>query len=109
MKIVGAAANEVFGIKALDLLGLNHEDVFASLQAAGDLEEGLLGDDEAELFEKFGADDGVADAGFVLEADEDHTFRGAGTLAADDVARDADDLAVASAGDIDGAPGVWQA
>ena len=97
MEIVGTAAHEVLGVETFDFLGLDDEDVFAGLETAGDLEERFLGDNEAEFFEKFGADDGVTDAGFVLEADEDNAFGGAGALAANDVSGNTDDLALAPA------------
>ena len=47
-------------------------------------------DDHAVLREKLRRDDGVGDAGFVFKAEEDEAFGGAGALAGDDAAGDAD-------------------
>ena len=44
-----------------------------------------------KFFEKFRADNRVANAGFVLETDEHHSFGRPGALTANDIARDADD------------------
>ena len=108
VEIIGIGAGEVVGFEAINGVGLDDEDVFAGLEFAGDFQEIFLGDDEAEVFEELGLHDGIADAGFVFEADENEAFGGAGALTADDVAGDGDDLAFAAAREVDGAPDVWK-
>ena len=108
MKVVGVRAGEVVGLEAFDVLGLDDEDVFAGLKFAGDLEEVFLCNDKPQLFKKLGFDDGVADAGFVLEADEDKSLRRPGPLPADDVAGNFDDLSFLAAGEVNGAPDIFQ-
>src|SRR3954467_5666 len=88
------------------MLGLDDENIFSGLEPAGDLEEQFLGDDEAELFKKLGRDDGIADAGFVFEADEDESLGGAGALTANDISSNGDDLPFTTFRDVRGAPDI---
>ena len=94
MEIVRGGALELAVVKAFDVAGLDDVNAVGGLEAAFDEEEAFLGDDEPQFFEELWSDDGVGDAGFVFEADENEPFGGAGALATDHVARDADDLAV---------------
>ena len=54
------------GIEAqgFDFKGVDGSDVVHELEAAMDLKEGLLGDDEAAGLEELGRHEGVGDAGF---------------------------------------------
>ena len=54
------------------------------LDFAVDGEEQFLGNGEAPLFEELRGNDGIGDAGFIFEADEDKSLGGAGSLAAND-------------------------
>lgn len=108
MEVVRGAAGEILGFEALDALSLDDENIFAGLEPAGDFKEGFLGDDEAQFLEKLGANDGVGDAGFIFEADEDKSFGGAGALTADDIARDGDDLSFTAFHQVDGTPDIRQ-
>lgn len=67
---------------------------FGDLQTALAEEEGFTDDSEAEVFEGFSGDEEVGDSVFVFEGDEAVPFCGAGTLAADDHAGDAQRSAV---------------
>ena len=71
-------------------------------------EEGFLGDDEAVFLKGGGGDEGVGDAGLIFEADEEMTFRGAGALAADDLASEGEPLSVFAAKQIAGTPDVGE-
>ena len=108
MKIIGGGALELPVVEAFDVAGLDDVDAVGGLEAAFNEEEAFLGDGEAEFLEEGRRDDGVADAGFVFEADEDKAFRGAGALAADDVAGDANSLAMFATREVDGAPDVLE-
>jgi len=108
MKVMRAAADEVFVVEAFDVVGFDGDDIVNVLETAGDEEERFLGDDETEFLEEVRVDDGIGDAGFVFKADEDEAFGGAGTLAANDVAGDADELVVAGVREIGGAENVFQ-
>ena len=95
-------------VEAFDVAGLDDVNAVGGLEAAFDEEKTFLGDGEAKFFEELRRDDGIGDAGFVFEADENEAFGGAGALATDDVAGDADDLAVLAIREIDGAPDVFE-
>ena len=90
------------------MFGFDEDDVVDVLDAAFDEEEGFLSDEKALLVEKLRGDDGVAGAGFIFEADEDEAFGGAGALAADDIAGDAQIASVTGAGEIASAPDIGQ-
>src|SRR5204862_2588497 len=92
MEVIRGRALELAVVEAFDVAGLDDVNTVGGLQAAFDQEEAFLCDGEAKLFEKLRGDDRVGDAGFVFEADEDKAFGSTRALAADDVARDADDL-----------------
>jgi len=77
--------------------GLEVDGAAFVLEGAFEDEEAFLGDGEAVFFEEIRIKDGVGDAGFVLQTDEDDAFGGAGALAADDEAGDADGLEVGDA------------
>lgn len=53
-------------------------------------------------------DNCVRDAGLILEADEYESFRRAGTLAANDIARDAHNLVMARVTQIGGAKNITE-
>jgi len=80
--------------EGFDVGGVDGDDAVDVLETAVEDEEGLLRDDLAVFFEGGGGDEGVGDAGFVFEADEEVAFGGAGALAADDEAGDAELLVV---------------
>ena len=108
MKIMGVAAGELAVGEGFDFFGFNDHDVVGVLDLAFDDEKVFLRDEEALFFEELRRDDGVGDAGFVFEADEDKTFGGAGSLTANDVAGDANALAVAGFWEIRGAPNIFE-
>ena len=95
-------------IEAFDVAGLDNVHAVSGLEAAFDEKKTFLGDGEAKFFEELRRDDGVGDAGFVFEADENEAFGGAWALAANDVAGDANDLAVLALRKIDGAPDIFK-
>ena len=82
--------------QGIDAAGLDHGGSAGVLDFAVNGEEGFLGDGEASLFEELRGNDGVGDAGFIFEADEDESFRGAGSLAADDQSGDANVLSISA-------------
>ena len=82
------------GIEALDFFSLDVDDIFNALQTAFNHEKRFLGYYQAIRFKHRRRDHGVADSGFVFKADEHKTFGRAGTLTANDIARDADRAAV---------------
>ena len=59
MEVVGAGADEAFVLEGFDVVGFDGDDVIDVLEAAGDEEEGFLGDDEAEFFEEGRRDDRI--------------------------------------------------
>lgn len=75
---------QVFAVQGADVFGLDVGHAVVGLEGAFDDEGGVLGDDQAEAFEEGRIDDGVGDAGFVLQGQEHHALGGAGALAADD-------------------------
>jgi hypothetical protein len=101
-------ADEVFVVETFKVMGFDGDDVVLMLKAAGNQEEWFLGDDEAEFFKELRVYDNIRNAGFIFEAEKDETFGGAGALAANDVARDADQLVVASGGEIGGAQNILE-
>ena len=106
MEVVGDGADGGVVGDGFYLLGVDGGDVVGDLDAASDLEEAFLADDEAQALEGFAGDEGVGDAGLVFEADEHVAAGGAGALAADDQSGDGDDLAVARLLQVDRAPGL---
>src|SRR4030095_6789940 len=73
------------------------------LQTTFDEEKFAANNGEAILREQVRRDDGVGNAGFIFEAQEDKPFRSAGTLACDNGTGDADISPIANVGEIDGA------
>src|SRR5690348_15109450 len=63
--------------------------VIQILQCSFDEQKLLANERQAIVFEQVGSDDGVGDAGFILQAEEDESVSGAGTLACDDAAGNA--------------------
>ena len=88
-------------VDPLQMLGLHGYDTVLMLQYTLDEQERLPDDRHPLAIEEVRADDDVGDAGLVLERQEDKAFRGAGTLARDDHARDADAPAVARLREVD--------
>ena len=82
--------------QSLNAAGLDHCGAAGVLDLAIDGKERFLRDGEAPLFEERGVNDTVGDSGFVFEAYEDESFRGAGTLATDDHSCDANILSISA-------------
>ena len=101
MEIVrgGGGLGEGEGAKAL---GFYRDHVVLILQHAVDEEELLVHDEDAVPHKKLRGDDGVGDAGFVLKAEEYEAFRGAGALAGNHAASDADGSAVRQSAELNG-------
>ena len=74
------------------------DDIVDILQRAIEEKKLSLNDRGAILFKNIGCDDDVRNAGLIFDAEEDETFRGAGTLPRDDAAGDADPSAIGNAG-----------
>src|SRR3954468_22788168 len=108
MEVVRCRPFKLAVVEAFDTTGLDDVNPIVSLQAAFDQEKAFLRNGEAQFFEELRRDDGVGDAGFIFEADENETFRGAGTLPTDHVAGDANSLAMLAIGQIDCAPDILQ-
>ena len=87
--------------QGVDAAGLDHGGAASVLDFALDGKEGFLGDGEAPLFEELCGNNGVGHAGFIFEADEDESLRGAGPLPRDDHAGDAHAPAVPARSQID--------
>ena len=100
MEIVGGAADEVFVLEALDVMGFDADDVVHVLETAGDEEKRFLGNDEAKLLEQLRLNNGVRDARFIFKAYEHEALGCAGALTANDIAGDSDDLLVAGVAQI---------
>ena len=83
--------------------GFDGDDVVLILQDAFDGEKFLAGQQQAILMKQVGCDDGVGHAGFIFQADKHKSFGGAGTLADDDAASDAQPLAAGKVAQIAGA------
>src|SRR5262249_57439844 len=81
---------DVDAAHALNLFGADRDDAVLMLQHAVDDQERLFDDHEAVAREEIRTNDDIRDSGFVFEREEDEAFRGAGTLARDDHAGDAD-------------------
>jgi hypothetical protein len=64
--------------------GFDVDHSFDFLDGAFNGEEWFLVDDEAGCFIKLRRHDGIGDAGFVLDAQEEDAFGGAGALAANE-------------------------
>jgi len=92
---MGVAAGELAVGEGFDFFRFHDHDVVGVLDLAFDDEKVFLGNEQALFFEELRRDNGVGNAGFVLEADKDEAFGGAGALTADDVARDTHALAMA--------------
>src|SRR5262249_26194222 len=88
---LGAAAAD-----AMTAVGLHRRDGLLDLQRSLDEQVRLPHDRGPLLRIEIRPDDDVGDAGLVLEREEDEPFRGAGTLARDHRAGDADAAAVAA-------------
>ena len=88
------------GVKAA---GADVDDAVDDLQRAFDQQQRRGVDDGAVALEDVGRDDGVADAGLVLEGEEAEALRRAGALADDDQAGDLGPAAVALPRQIAGA------
>jgi len=77
-----------------DAFGFDGDDIILILQNAFDHEK-AFGDQQKAIFvEQVGMDDRIGDSGFIFEAEEEKAFGGAGTLASDDAASDAEALTV---------------
>src|SRR5688572_7692273 len=98
MKIVRIAAEEFAVGEGFDALCFDEDDVVGVLDLAFDDKEVFLGNKEAGFLEESWSDDGIGNAGFVFETYKHKAFGGPGTLPADDVARNAHALAMASFG-----------
>ena len=106
MKIMRVGGDVAGVLEGVSFEGVDGEDAIDFLDAALDAEEFFLGDAEAVFLEGGGRDEGVGDAGFVFEADEDVALRSAGALTADHHACDGEVIAMAGLFEIAGAPDV---
>tara|TARA_R110002049_G_scaffold15246_5_gene62611 strand:+ start:714 stop:1040 length:327 start_codon:yes stop_codon:yes gene_type:complete len=106
MKVMRVRRDGGGGGEGVSFEGVDGEDAIDFLDAALDAEKFFLGEGEAVFLEGGGGDEGVGDAGFIFEADEDVALRGAGALAADDHACDDEVIAMAGVFEIGGAPDV---
>ena len=95
-------------IEAFDAAGLDDVNAVGGLEAAFDEEKTFLRDGEAKFFEELRGDNGVGDAGFIFEADENETFRRSRPLPANNVASNANRLAMLPVRQIDGAPNFFE-
>ncbi|MEX2382771.1 MAG: hypothetical protein WD490_10335, partial [Opitutales bacterium] len=77
---MGSIGGEAGGFEAAHVLSAYAKDAIAGLEDTCNGEEGFLTDDEPVFFEELRADDRIADAGFVFEADEDDSLCRPGTL-----------------------------
>src|SRR5262245_27165071 len=102
MKVVREAVLERVVLDREEAFGGDGDDVLSVLDAPFDDQRGMAENHRAPAFEDVGADDGVGEAGLVLESDEDEALGGSGALAHDYHAADADSLAVALAGEVGG-------
>ena len=93
MKIIGGGGNAGVVIESFDAPGFHMDYVIDDLQFAFDDQKCILSKHETLRFEEFGGDDGVADAGFVFEADKNNSAGGSRPLSANDVSGDANDAA----------------
>ncbi len=92
----------------LDLFGEHMGDLVRALHAAGDTQHAACNDGAAEAFVDVAPDDNVHDTGFIFKREEDHPLGGAGALAENDKACNADAGIVGGAGQIRGAQaGRW--
>jgi len=87
----------------LDARSLHMDDGIDVLERAFEEEKLALNHGGAIAIENVRRDDDVRNAGFVFEADEDETFRCAGTLARDHAAGYTDVAAIGRVRKIDGA------
>ena len=101
MKIVrgGFGAGDAQGA---DALGLDGDYAFLILQFALDQQKLLVHDEDVICVEKLRRDDGVGDAGFIFDAEKDESFGGAGALARDHSAGDANLGAIGKIAEFDG-------
>ena len=94
MKIMRDRYAEGMVGQRIDATSLDEGSVAGILNFAMDGEEGFLGYREAPLFEELRANNGIGDAGFVLEANKDKSFGRSGALAADDHSCDVDTASI---------------
>ena len=86
------------------MIGHDMDDPVAVLEDTFDTKKGFLGDHETVGLEEFGAENGVYNPGFILEADKEETFGCAGALPADHGSADVDALPVTTFLKIRGTP-----
>jgi len=89
-------------VERRNALGLDVDYAGLIWQRAGNEQETGAGDDHAVALEDIRSKDHIGDAGFIFERQEDEAFGGAGTLAGDDTAGDADLALIGSMQQIDG-------
>ena len=104
MEVVRFGAEVSFEGEAGNVVGVDGGDVVDVLEATVDFEERFLDDDETVPLKCGRGDEGVGDAGFIFEAEEEVAVSAAGALATDDESGDDDGLAVAALSKITGAP-----
>lgn len=101
MKVVGSSFCAGDG-QWLDANGFDGDDIVLILQLALDEQELLVDDDHMVSREELRRDDGIGDAGFVLEAQKNKTLRGARALTGDHRSGNADMSPVRELGQLDG-------
>ena len=101
MEIVGGSGG-AGNCERTNAVGFDGDDVVLILEDAVDEKKALVDHGDAILREKLRGDDGVGDAGFVLDAEEYESFGGAGALAGDDGTGDAESGAVRETAKLDG-------
>jgi hypothetical protein len=101
MKIVGSSFCAGDG-QGQDAGGFDGDDIVLILQLALDEQELLVDDDHMVSREELRRDDGIGDAGFVLEAQKNKTLRGPRALAGDHGAGNPDMSPVGEFGQLDG-------
>src|SRR5579872_2912920 len=77
-----------------DAIGFDRKHMVEVLQGAFNQQELFANEEEAIFFEQVGSDDGVGDAGLILQAEKHESVGGAGALAGDDAAGNAHAAAI---------------
>src|SRR6185437_8851648 len=75
-------------LQRLHPVGLNRDHVVEILQGSFNQQELLANQQQAIVLEQIGSDDGIGNASFVFQAEEDKSVSGAGTLAGNHAASD---------------------
>jgi len=84
--------------------GADRNNVVLILQNSFDGEESLTGQQQAILMKQIRTDNGVCDSGFIFQAQKYKSLGGAGTLAGNNAASDAETLARGQIAQFAGAP-----